>query len=57
VLEKAVAVEQENEQAVQQAVQQGGRSPVELANARYDLLTARINLLKARMQAQGPERR
>jgi outer membrane protein TolC len=57
VLEKAVAVEQENEQAIRQAVDLGGRSPVELTNARYDLLTAQINLVKARMQVRGPERR
>jgi outer membrane protein TolC len=57
VLEKAVAVEQEHEQTIQQMVQQGARTQVNLDNARYDLLTARINLLKARLQQQGPERK
>jgi hypothetical protein len=50
VLEKAVAVEQEYQQTMQQLVQRGARSQVFLDNANYDLLTARINLLKARSQ-------
>lgn len=48
VLEKAVLVEKEYVQILQQMVQQGVDSPTLLEDARYDLLTAEINLLEAK---------
>jgi hypothetical protein len=54
-LEKAVALEKEFVQLTERQVQGGAAAPVVLENARYDLLTAQIKLLRAKAGSKTPK--
>jgi hypothetical protein len=55
VLEKAVALEKEFVRLTQRMVEGGGAAAPTLENARYDLLTAEIKLLKAKAASKNPK--